>query len=225
MRRANNKPKRRINGRSPTGITVFRDTVMTQFNVAPAGVTATVLTLNQLFPGLSNQSANNRVVTWTKSVVEVLPTLGNGRISMQAQVTEDYLPGSQFGFGSTSYKLLSHVNSTYMTLNLATMARTASNMLRPYLITGLEALQITSRCWDDETEANSVLMRITSTCRVFPQGNLISQIASVRSMPDTNLYSVEDDQNEISCNCQLSSLTSKVIPAQDVKLEPVSIDG
>lgn len=173
---------------------------MVQFNVAPAGVTANVLTLGDLFPGLSNQSAQNRIIVWTKSLVQVLPTLGNGRISMQSQIAEEYMPGSQFGgFGTIPYKLLSHVNSTFMLLNLSTMAKTAPNILRPYLIStpGPEALQFTSRLWDDEAEARSLLCRITSTCKVFPQGNLVSKIASTTFIPTPLSQIMPKDQGLI----------------------------
>lgn len=162
----------------------YKDTIMSQFTIAPAGVTALDFTLSDLFPGLSTQSALNRVITWTKTTIELLPTLGNGRIGMQAQISEDYLPGNQFGFGSTSYKLLSHVNSTYMTLNLNALSRTAPTVRRPYLNNAsTTAFQIQGRLWDDEAEERSVLARITSHCSIFPQGNVVARIPTVRFLP------------------------------------------
>lgn len=187
--RSSQSNKRNGRGRPNTGmvLTRYKDTIMLPVNIAPAGVTAAAVKLSSLFPGLSGSSANNRVITWTKSVIEALPTLGNGRISMQAQLSEEYLPGTQFGFGSSAFKLLSHTNSTYMTLNLSTMARVAPNVLRPYLNDSTtEALQILTRLWDDEVETRSVLLRITSYCSVFPQGNIVAIIPIVRTLRDPN---------------------------------------
>lgn len=179
MRNNNNNSRRLRPKRGSRAKPTFSDTIFAQVAVAPAGVTAADFTLSQLFPGLSTQSANNRVITWTSSRIEILPTLGNGRITAQAQLSENYLPGNQFGFGSTKFKLLSHVNSTILTLNLTAMSRVAPTIRRPYLINNQEALQLLCRLWDDEAEARSILLRITSTCTVFPQGNIVTAIPTV----------------------------------------------
>lgn len=182
---ANNRRRRPRNmaRARPRSKATYTDTVVAQIAVAPAGVTAADFTLAQLFPGLSTQSAENRVITWNNTNIEILPTLGNGRITAQAQLSENYLPGNQFGFGSTRFKLLSHVNSTHIAINLTAMSRVAPTIRRPYLVNSQEALQLLCRLWDDEAEARSILLRITSSCTIFPQGNIVTTIPSVRMLP------------------------------------------
>jgi len=197
------RPRARGNNRGMRTCMPYRETILSTLNVTSSFGSIRLWPLNDLFPSLQILSIGRNVV-WTGSKIELIPQPPVCPIYFNVGIADEYLPNEQTdGIVAQPYKMTSLVNPTSMGISLVNLKRIIPNVMRTINTTSTEwvdtlALALYTRAPTYGTQTPEWVIRVTSSCLIFPQETAILRSPAVRNMLDGTIEEAAVEESQTS---------------------------